>query len=102
MNGEGIIYFNGSTAKKMPYQLLNHLYILYLSLTGTMITPYSLQIIPDDEELKEEEDQLVEDRSEDRRRAKRKTMAEQTPESQAARRATQTAKRCRKRLRTTK
>ena len=66
-----------------------------------MVTPYSLQIIPDDEELKEEEDQLVEDRSEGRRRAKRKTMAELTPEGQAARRAAQTAKRCRKRLRTT-
>ena len=29
-----------------------------------MVTPYSLQIIPDDEELKEEEDQLVEEAKE--------------------------------------
>ena len=80
---------------------LNHLFILYLSLAGTMVTPYSLQIIPDDEELKEEEDQLVEDRSKGRRRTKRKTMVELTPEGQAARRVAQTAKRCRKRLRLT-
>ena len=59
------LYPNQSTrnhfSKSMPYQLLNHLFILYLSLAGTMVTPYSLQIIPDDEELKEEEDQLVEE-----------------------------------------
>ena len=79
-------------SKSMPYQLLNHLFILYLSLAGTMVTLYSLQIIPDDEEFKEENDQLVEDRSKGRRRAKRKTMAELTPEGQAARRAAQTAK----------
>ena len=66
-----------------------------------MVTPYSLQIIPDDEELKEEEDQLVEDRSKGRRKVNRKTMAELTPEGQAARRVAQTAKRCRKRLRLT-
>ena len=88
-------------SKSMPYQLLNLLFILYLSLAGTMVTPYSLQIIPDDEELKEEEDQLVEDRSKRRRRTKRKTMAELTPEGQAARQVDQTAKRCRKRLRLT-
>ena len=85
------LYPNQSTrkhfSKYMPYQLLNHLFILYLSLAGTMVTPYSLQIIPDDEELEEDEDQLLEDRSEGRRRAKRKTMAELTPEGQAARRA---------------
>ena len=46
-------------SKTMPYQLLNHLLILYLSSAGTMATPYSLQIIPDDAELKEEEDQPV-------------------------------------------
>ena len=86
--------------KTMPYQLLNHLFILYLSSAGTMVTPYSLQIIPDDAELKEEEDQPVEERSERRRRTKRKTMAELTPEGQAARRAALIAKRCRKRLRT--
>ena len=86
--------------KTMPYQLLNHLFILYLSSAGTMVTPYSLQIIPDDAELKEEEDQPVEERSERRRRAKRKTMAELTPEGQAARWAALIAKRCRKRLRT--
>ena len=66
-----------------------------------MVTPYSLQIIPDDEELKEEEDRLVEDRNKGRRRTKRKTMVELTPEGQAARRVAQTAKRCRKRLRLT-
>ena len=42
-------------SKTMPYQLLNHLFILYLSSAGTMVTPYSLQIIPDDAELKEED-----------------------------------------------
>ena len=50
------LYPNQSTrnhfSKSMPYQLLNHLFILYLSLAGTMVTPYSLQIIPDDEELR--------------------------------------------------
>ena len=84
------LYLNRMTRnhflKSMPYQLLNHLFILYLSLAGTMVSPYSLQIIPNDEELKEEEDQLVEDRSEGRRRAKSKKMAELTPEGQAARR----------------
>ena len=87
-------------SKAMPYQLLNHLFILHLSSAGTMVTPYSLQIIPDDAELKEEEDQPVEERSDRRRRTKRKTMAELTPEGQAARRAALIAKRCRKRLRT--
>ena len=86
-------------SKTMPYQLLNHLFILYLSSAGTMVTPYSLQIIPDDAELKEEEDQPVGERSERRRRTKRKTMEELTPEGQAARRAALIAKRCRKRLR---
>ena len=28
-------------SKTMPYQLLNHLFILYLSSAGTMVTPYS-------------------------------------------------------------
>ena len=65
-----------------------------------MVTPYSLQIIPDDAELKEEEDRPVGERSERRRRTKRKTVAELTPEGQAARRAALIAKRCRKRLRT--
>ena len=74
-------------SKTMPYQLLNHLLILYISLAGTMVTPYSLQIIPDDVELKEEEEQLVGDRSEIRRKVKRKAMAELTPEGQAVRRA---------------
>ena len=87
-------------SKTMPYQLLNHLFILYLLSAGTMVTPYSLQIIPDDAELKEEEDQPVGERSERRRRTKRKTMAELTPEGQDARRADLIAKRCRKRLRT--
>ena len=58
-------------SKTMPYQLLNHLLILYISLAGTMVTPYSLQIIPDDVELKEEEEQLVGDRSEIRRDKKK-------------------------------
>ena len=89
------LYLNQSTpnhfSKSMPYQLLilNHLFILNLSLAVTMVTPYSLQIIPDDEELKKEEDQLVEDRSEGRR-AKRKTMAELTPKGQAERKAAET------------
>ena len=46
-------------SKPMTYQLLNHLFILYLSLAGTMVTPYSLQIIPYDEELKEEEGMMI-------------------------------------------
>ena len=54
----------------MPYQLLNHLFILYLSLSGTMVTPYSLQIIPDDVELKEEEHQLVGREREEREKEK--------------------------------
>ena len=84
-------------SKTMPHKLLNHPFNLYFSLAGTMVTPYSLQIIPDDVELKEEE-QLVEDRSERRRKAKRKTMVDLTPDGQAGRRAAQTAKRERKRL----
>ena len=86
-------------SKTMPYQLLNHPFILYLSLAGTMVTPYSLQMIPDDVELMEEEEQLVEEKIARRRRAKKKPLAELTPEGQAIRRAAQTAKRDRKKLR---